>query len=359
MATPKKGGQRHKPLVIAGERIRPGERSQVRLKFSESYLGAPVRVPIQVIRAKKPGPRLLLTACVHGDELNGMGILRELLFGQPPPLICGTLIIVPVVNVFGLENHTRYLPDRRDLNRTFPGSATGSITSRLANVIFSELVQQSDYLIDLHTAAVRRVNYPTIRADLSNPKARLLAESFGCELLVNNKGPLGSLRRCASDAGVPTILLEAGEVWKIEPGVVKVGVRGLLNVMKALGMVNGTPIKPLFQITIGKSAWVRAEGGGTLSFAARPGDLVEKDQVIATVHNTFGTEKSQLVSPTNGIVIGVTTMPVARPGDAIYHIATLTRAVYTRTKKKIEVASKKNLFRLVHDDLGKNVHGLE
>lgn len=352
------GTTRRRPLVIGGERIRPGERSQIRLKFSESYLGASVRVPIQVIRAEQPGPRLLLTGCVHGDELNGMGILRELLFGAPLDLLRGTLIIVPVVNVFGLENHTRYLPDRRDLNRSFPGLAAGSISSRLAHVIFTELVQQSDYLIDLHTAAVRRVNYPTVRADLKNPEARMLAESFGCELLVDNAGPTGSLRRCASDAGVPSILLEAGEVWKIEPGVVKVGVRGILNVLKALRMIDGVPIRPLFQLTIGKSSWVRAEGGGTLSFAARPGDLVEKDQVIATIHNTFGTEKSQLVAPISGIVIGVTTMPVTRPGDAIYHIAALNRGLYAQTKKKIDEASRKNLFRLVHDDLAKNVHGL-
>jgi predicted deacylase len=205
---------KRKAFTIAGQKVAPGETRTLSLKFSESYLGSPVTVPIHVLRARKPGPRLLLTGCVHGDELNGMGIIRELLYDQPPKLVKGTLVCVPVVNVYGLEHHLRYLPDRRDLNRDFPGSENGSLSSRLAHVIFENVVRQCDYLVDFHSAAVRRTNYPNIRADLSHPETRALARSFGCELIVNGKGPVGSLRRAALAAGVPSIILEAGEVWK-------------------------------------------------------------------------------------------------------------------------------------------------
>jgi predicted deacylase len=348
--------KKRKQFVIGGERVSQGESCSINLKFSESYLGSPATVPIHVIRAKNPGPRLLLTGCVHGDELNGMGIIRELLYDQPPQLSCGTLVCIPVVNVYGLEHHTRYLPDRRDLNRDFPGAERGSISSRLAHVIFSKVVRQCDMLIDFHSAAVRRTNYPNVRADLSVPGVRQLARAFGCELIVNGKGPVGSLRRAATSAGIPCIILEAGEVWKIETSVVQVGVRGVMNVLKSLGMVRGKVEPPRYQTRIDRTTWVRAERGGTLSFAVNPGDVVEKGQLLASNYNIFGDERSQLRSPGDGIILGMTTMPVVKPGDAAFHIALVSRSTLVRIRKKIEASSSRDLFNRVHDDLATNVH---
>ena len=347
---------KHKSFTIAGERIPPGETRTVSLKFSESYLGSPASVPIHVLRAKKPGPRLLLTGCVHGDELNGMGIIRELLYDQPPRLTCGSLVCIPVVNVYGLEHHTRYLPDRRDLNRDFPGAEKGSISSRLAHVIFNSVVRQCDYLIDFHSAALRRTNYPNVRADLGNPAVRMLARAFGCELVVNGKGPVGSLRRAATSAGVPCIILEAGEVWKIESSVVEVGVQGVMNVLKTLQMVEGKAVVPRYQTRVHRTVWVRAERGGTLSFAVNPGDFVEKGQLLATNYNIFGDERSQLFSPGDGIILGMTTMPVVKPGDAAFHVALLSRATLNRVRKKVEESSTRHLFNRVQTDLATNVH---
>jgi len=347
---------KRKQFVIAGQRVSRGEARTINLKFSESYLGSPATVPIHVLRAKKHGPRVLLTGCVHGDELNGMGIIRELLYDQPPKLTCGTLVCIPVVNVYGLENHTRYLPDRRDLNRDFPGAEKGSISSRLAHVIFNKVVRQCDMVIDFHSAAVRRTNYPNIRADLSVAGVRSLARAFGCELIVNGKGPVGSLRRAATSAGVPCIILEAGEVWKIESSVVEVGVRGVMNVLRSLGMVRGKVVTPRYQTRIHRTTWVRAERGGTLSFAVNPGDLVEKGQLLASNYNIFGDERSQLVSPGDGIILGMTTMPVVKPGDAAFHIALTSRATLLRIRKKIDESSSRDLFKRVQTDLATNVH---
>jgi len=285
---------RRKRLKIAGKVVGRGETADIQLKFSESYLGTPVTIPIRVINSNRPGPRVLITGTIHGDELIGLGIVRQLLYGSPPRLRCGTLVCVPVVNVYGLENHSRYLPDRRDLNRSFPGIQFGSPTSRLAHEFFNEVVRQCDYGIDFHTAAVRMVNYPNIRADMKRENVRGLARAFGCEIIVTGKGPEGSLRRAACEAGIPMIILEAGEVWKLPPEVINVGMRGIENVLKWLKMIDGTPVRPLFQTTIKKSTWVRADHGGILGFQAPPGELVEEGQELATNYSVFGAERNVL-----------------------------------------------------------------
>ena len=350
-------GGRNEKLEIGGKTIEPGQTVDLKLKFSETYLGAAISIPVRVIRAEKPGPRLFVSGAIHGDELTGIGIIRELLFGEPPELVRGTLICLPVVNLFGLQNHSRYAPDRRDLNRCFPGSPHGSISGRLAHAIFGEVISLCDYGVDFHSAAVRRTNYPNVRADMRNPKVKALARAFGSELIVNGRGPEGSLRREAVARGIPTIILEAGEIWKIEPGIVESGVRGLMNVLNYLDMIEGAREEPLFQITIDKTQWVRAERGGFLIFHARPGQLVEEGQVLATNVNIFGRERNLLHAPARGIVIGMATMPAITPGEPVYHIATLSQRTYKRIRDRIRGQSSrtKSLFDRVRTDLSTNV----
>jgi predicted deacylase len=313
--------ERRTPLRIGAETIAAGTVRDIQLPVSEMYTGEPVYLPIRVIRARKPGPRVFVLAAVHGDEVNGTGIIRELMFAQSVELRRGALICVPVVNIFGFETHDRYMPDRRDLNRSFPGSPGGSLASRLAHVIMTEVVAKCDYGIDLHSAAEMRTNFPNVRADLRDPAIRELATAFGCELVVNGKGPEGSLRRAAAEATCPTIILEAGEVRKIEPTVLEIGLRGVRNVLMHLDMLAGEIVRPVYQTSVYKTTWVRAQLGGLLRFHVTPGELVQADQPLATNESIFGETRSTILCPTDGIVLGMTTHPAVKPGEPICHIA--------------------------------------
>lgn len=323
---------------IAGERIKLGQSKDVRLEISETYTGDKVCIPLRVIRAKKPGPTIFITAAIHGDEVNGTGIIHDFLFGDIVDLKEGTLILAPVVNVFGFESHGRYLPDRRDLNRSFPGSKTGSLASRIANTLMTELVDKCDYGIDLHTAAFQRTNFPNIRADLANADARRLAEAFGCVMVVDGKGPLGSFRRESTRRGCPTIILEAGEPWKVEPSVLQIGTQGIRNVLINLGMIDGEMVKPPFLAKVRKMQWVRATVGGILKFHVSPGDFVEAGQSIVTNYSIMGVEQNVLLAPNHGIILGMATMPAVKPGEPICNIATLTAQQLKRYRTKLEKA---------------------
>ena len=329
---------RSRQFTIAGQRIPLGKSKDVRLEISETYTGDKVHVPLRVIRAKKAGPTIFITAAIHGDEINGTGIIHDFLFGHTVELKCGTLILAPVVNVFGFESHERYLPDRRDLNRSFPGSKKGSLASRIANTLMTELVDKCDYGIDLHTAAFQRTNFPNIRADLTNADARRLAEAFGCVMVVDGKGPLGSFRREATKRGCPTIILEAGEPWKIEPSVLQIGTQGIRNVLSDLGMIHEPQVKPPFLAKVRKMQWMRATVGGILKFHVSPGDFVETDQAIVTNYSIMGVEQNVLLSPNSGIILGMATMPAVKPGEPICNIATLTTQQLRRYRSKLDKA---------------------
>lgn len=330
--------KRTPPFRIAGERIPLGQSRDVRLTISETYTGDKVRVPLRVIRAKKPGPCIFITAAIHGDEVNGTGIIHDFLFGDAVHLKCGTLVLAPVVNVFGFESHERYLPDRRDLNRSFPGTRKGSLASRIAYTLMTELVDKCDYGIDLHTAAFQRTNFPNIRADLTNSHARRLAEAFGCVMVVDGKGPVGSFRREATKRGCPTIILEAGEPWKVEPSVLQIGTQGIRNVLSELGMLDTPQLKPPFLAKVRKTQWVRATVGGILKFHVSPGDFVEEGQAIVTNYSIMGVEQNVLISPINGIILGMATMPAVKPGEPICNIATLTAKQLQRYRTKLAQA---------------------
>jgi uncharacterized protein len=312
---------RSRTFHVGGVTVTRGQTQDIRLAVSERYTGDPVSLPVRVIRARRPGPTLFVTAGIHGDELNGVGVLHELAFGPPLRLSRGTVIFVLVANVFGFETQARYMPDRRDLNRCFPGTKSGSLSSRLAFRLFNEVVKQSNYGIDLHSAAAPRMNFPNVRGDLKNPAVRQLAKAFGCEIIVHGKGPEGSLRQEATGAGCPTILLEAGETCKIEPGVLELGIRGVHNVLKNLQMMQGELVIPPHQSLIEKATWVRAQEGGILRYHVSPGARVETGQPLATTVSVFGEEQNVLTSPVDGIILGMTSLPTVKPGEPVCHIA--------------------------------------
>ncbi len=311
-----------KVFRLGREGIARGERRNLGLPVSESYSGNAVELPVHVWRGARPGPKVLLTSGVHGDELNGIGIIRRLILDAPFKLEAGTLVFVPVVNILGFERHSRYMPDRRDLNRSFPGSQSGSLARRFAFQVFDNLVRKCDFGIDFHTAAVQRANFPNVRGDLTVPGVRRIAEAFGSELVINAPGPNGSLREAATNAGCPTIILEAGKVLEIEPTVTEIGVRGVTNVLLELGMVSGCKrIKPRYQAEFETTKWLRADFGGLLQFHVAPGEIVEEGQLLATNTNLLGQRQNQIDCPASGVVLGMTTLPAVKPGDPICHLA--------------------------------------
>lgn len=339
---------------IAGVAVGLGDVMDIGLEVSQEYSGAPVTVPIRVWRAPEPGPTVGVIAAVHGDEINGTGIIRALILDPPFDLARGTLVLVPVVNILGFDRHTRNLPDRRDLNRSFPGHSRGSLTSRYAHTFYHQVVKKLDVCIDLHSAGRRRTNFPNVRADLTRPDVKRIAMAFGCELVVNGKGPRGSLRRTATRAGCATIILEAGEVWKIEPSMVEIGVRGVHNVLVELGMVEGERYDPPYQARVYRTTWVRSDSGGTLTFHVGPGDPVNHRQALVTVTDLLGHQRHVLRAPRAGIVMGLTTWPAVKPGDPVCHLA-IPHGGVRRMRAAIEDLPDQSLNERVRSDLATSV----
>lgn len=337
-----------------GQQIAPGESRDVKLAISESYSGMTVKIPIHVRRAKQPGPTLFVTAALHGDEINGTGAVRQLIQDEELKLTSGALVLVPVLNLLGFDRHSRYLPDRRDLNRSFPGSAEGSLAGRMARTLFDEIVARCDYGIDLHTASVRRTNYPNVRGDLSLPEVRRIAEAFGCDVLINGKGPAGAFRRETCEVGKACIIMEGGEVWKVEPGIVETAVRGVKNVLIELGMLASEPQRPDYQIVLEKTKWIRAERGGFLQFHIQPGEMVKKDQPLATNTNLLGHERSLLAAPFDAVVIGMTTLPAVSPGEPVCHLGKLPKGIRPTKLSKMRT-QEGGLEERVVDELASNV----
>ncbi|HXH60899.1 MAG TPA: succinylglutamate desuccinylase/aspartoacylase family protein [Fimbriimonadaceae bacterium] len=340
---------------IGDETVAPGEVKNVSLDVAQTYTGQPVSIRAQVWNSKAPGPTVLVSGAIHGDEINGSGIVREIIRNKPHRLSKGTLVLVPVVNVLGFEQHNRYMPDRRDLNRFFPGKLDGSLTSRFAHAFFDEIVRRCDFVIDLHSAAWTRTNFPNVRADLSAPKVAAFAHSLGCEILVDDKGPKGSLRQEAVRAGVPTVLLEAGEVNKVEPRVVEFGLRLITNGLIGLGMIERKPYAPIYQAVIRRNSWIRAHSGGLLDFHVAPGDVVEKGEPVATNMTLLGEEQSVVNAPYGGIVLGMTTLPAVMPGDPIIHLGQVVGG-YKRVAKAIGEASSRTLHERMRSELQTNVY---
>ncbi len=310
-------------LTIGGQTIAPGETKKIELEMPPLYTATNMSIPVYVKRGKRPGPIMFVSAAIHGDELNGIEIVGRLIRSKAIERLRGTLIAVPMVNVYGVLNQSRYLPDRRDLNRSFPGSKKGSLAGRLANLFFKEVVSKCDVGIDLHTGAIHRSNLPQIRADLDDADVLEMAKAFGVPVLLNAELRDGSLREAASESGVKILLYEAGQALRYDEFSIRAGVRGIINTMRHLGMLNKSRSKGhnIERFIARQSGWVRAPESGFVTHLAQLGDHVEKGDKLAIIADPFGNYLDSLESPAEGVVIGKQNIPLTQEGEAVYHIA--------------------------------------
>ncbi|MDX1657937.1 MAG: succinylglutamate desuccinylase/aspartoacylase family protein [Nitriliruptorales bacterium] len=308
------------PVVVAGATIPPGTRRDLTPVASEAYTGDRTTIPMAVLHGRVPGPRVFVTAAVHGDELNGIGVCRTLLGRVQPDDLAGTVIVVPIVNVLGAQLHSRYLPDRRDLNRSFPGSHSGSMAARIARLVMDEVVTGSTVGIDLHTAANRRTNVPQLRIDTADDRALELALAFGAPYVLDATRRAGSLRHVAGERGVTVLTFEGGEALRFDETCIEVATDGILRVLHRLDMLPSAPPAPAPPVVMHESRWLRAERGGILDLHVQPGDTVAEGQEVWTTTSPLGAERSTITASLEGVVIGATTVPLVTPGDAILHI---------------------------------------
>jgi uncharacterized protein len=309
-------------LTVAGVTVAPGERRDLAPTASESYTGDRTTLPLAVLNGVEDGPRLFVTAAVHGDELNGIAIARHLLDLVTPSGLTGALIVVPIVNVLGAQLGSRYLPDRRDLNRSFPGTHTGSMAARIARLLLDEVILGSDVGIDLHTAANHRTNVPQVRVSADDPVAHDLALDFGAPFVLDASLRPGSLRAAAREHGVPVLTYEGGEPLRFDREAIDVGLRGVLRVLHRLGMVASAPPPPEAPpVVLHASRWLRAERGGILELHVATGDRVEPGQPLWTTGSPLGAERANVDAPEAGYVIGATALPLVQPGQAVLHLA--------------------------------------
>jgi predicted deacylase len=312
-----------KPLSIGKVEVNSGERRTIDLPVTDLSTHTPITMPIHVVRGRRSGPCLFVCAALHGDEINGVEIIRRLLRLSALKRLQGTLIAVPIVNVLGFLSQSRYLPDRRDLNRSFPGSPRGSLAGRLARIFLDEIVAKSTHGIDLHTAAIHRDNFPQVRANLDDPESARLAQAFGVPFVINTGFREGSLREAAAGFSVPVIVYEAGEALRFEENCIRAGVKGVVRVMRLLEMLPPSSGKSrgIKSLVIRSSKWVRAPHSGLLRSSAALGSAVSEGQLLGVITDPFGENEAEVRASASGVIIGRSNIPLVHEGDALFHIA--------------------------------------
>lgn len=309
-------------FVLGGVEIPSGVNVTINLELPKLY-NTPTQLPVRVIRGKRSGPVVFISAAIHGDELNGIEIIRRLRKLEILKKLKGTLILVPIVNVYGIMTLSRYLPDRRDLNRSFPGNAKGSLASRVAKIFFEEIVKKCDLGIDLHTASIHKSNLPQVRTNINNEYTFNLAKAFHAPVVLHSELRDGSLRAVAQENGVPILLYEAGEALKFDETSIRIGVHGIINVLRENLMLPKVIRKKARKTPIitKSSQWARASESGILRTIKALGDTVEKDEIIAYIDEPLDDASFEILSPFNGVIIGKSEIPLIQAGDAIFHIA--------------------------------------
>ena len=313
-----------KPLLLLGEEVLPGSAQRLSWSATELFEGVPVSTPVLVVNGVFPGPTLCLTAAIHGDELNGIEMVRRVLHDLVPAKVSGAVIGIPIVNVQGFRRGSRYLPDRRDLNRYFPGNPNGSAAARIAHSFFMNVIADCDALVDLHTGSFERANLPQIRADLRDPDVVTLTQGLGSMVILHSTPAVGTLRYAATRAGIPTVTLEVGGPSQLELNEVKHGVKGIETLVNTLGMVKkrrfwGEP-EPVYY----RSSWVRADNGGILLADVSLGSTVRKGTLLGTITDPMNNASTELRSPYAGRIIGMARNQVVMPGFAAFHVGIQT-----------------------------------
>ncbi len=317
--------KKNPPMTIGGVEIKAGERKRIEIPVAKLFDYTDITMPVEVIRGIKDGPTLFVSSAIHGDEIIGTEVIRRLLKRHKLlKSIKGTIITVPIVNVFGYNRNSRYLPDRRDLNRCFPGSRSGSLGAQIAHTFMTEIVSKATHGIDLHTGAIHRTNLPQIRATLNNKVTHELAESFGVPVVLNAELRDGSLRGAVSDLGVPMLLFEGGEALRYDEKVITTALNGIINVMRNIGIAGKKPEpKKVKEVFIANSSqWIRAPHSGSLRTLKQVGNRVEKGEILGTISDPFGDQEHQIINKKTGVIIGMSLLPLVNNGDALYHVAT-------------------------------------
>lgn len=310
------------PFELAGIDVPAGTRKSIKLAVAKLYTDTAIEMPVHVIRGRKEGPSVFICAAIHGDELNGVEIIRRLIKLKSLKISAGTLILVPMVNVYGVLNQSRYMPDRRDLNRCFPGSQKGSLAGRVADLFLTEVVNKCDYGIDLHTGAIHRSNLPQIRANLKDKETLNLAKSFGVPVLINSDIRDGSLREAGISQGTRILVYEAGEALRFDEISIRAGLKGILNILQELGMTKRKKSPKVFTPFVANhSAWIRAGNSGIVNDYKKLGDQVQKSDLLATIGGPLGEVLTEVRATRAGIVIGKQNIPLVQEGDAMFHIA--------------------------------------
>jgi len=310
-------------LEIGGVSVEPGGRVTIDLPVANLSTHTQMNMPVQVLRGRRPGPTLFVCGALHGDEIVGVEIIRRLLNQKTLARLRGTLIAVPIVNVFGFIGGSRYLPDRRDLNRSFPGSARGSLAARLGHLFMTEVVAKCTHGIDIHSGAIHRTNFPQIRANLDDPETLRLAKAFEAPVIINAGEREGTLRQAGTAKDVTMLLYEAGEALRFDEISIRAGLRGVVNVMRALDMLpagrrRSRHVEPVLARSCG---WVRAQESGILRATTRLGARVEKGVSLGLISDPFGEAECVVKAHDSGVIIGRTNLPLVQEGDALFHIA--------------------------------------
>ncbi len=310
------------PFQLGNSLIAPGTRAVVDIPFGKLYTHTELNIGAHVVHGKRPGPVLLITAALHGDEINGVEICRRLLRLPKINSLKGTLVVVPIVNTYGFVQQSRYLPDRRDLNRSFPGSEKGSLGSRMAWQFTDRILKKCTHVIDLHTGAIHRSNLPQVRATSKDKVSLKMAESFNAPIIIKAASRDGTMRGTANNLGIPIILYEAGEALRFDEQAIKIGVRGIINVMHSLGMLRSVKRPEKTQSLFSKkSSWIRAEHDGIARYYYGLGQKVNQGDVLAHIYSPYSDFEVSVQAAFSGIIIGRNNLPLINEGEALFHIA--------------------------------------
>ncbi|WP_333607773.1 succinylglutamate desuccinylase/aspartoacylase family protein [Arsukibacterium sp.] len=313
---------KRQPFMLGSHQIAPGSRTIVDIPFGKLYTHTELNIGAHVVHGRQHGPVLLITAALHGDEINGVEICRRLLKLPRLNRLKGTLIVVPIVNTYGFVQQSRYLPDRRDLNRSFPGSEKGSLGSRMAFQFTEQILKKCTHAIDLHTGAIHRANLPQVRASAKDKTALQMAESFNAPIIIKAASRDGTMRGTANNLGIPLLLYEAGEALRFDEQAIKIGVRGISNVLHELGMLpERKKVAKTDSLFSKKSSWVRAEHDGIARYYVGLGQTVQAGDTLAHIYSPYSDFEVAVTASFSGVVIGRNNLPLVNEGEALFHIA--------------------------------------